>query len=104
LYPRPRQAAEYAAMAVREAANGFTEELVTRAYLVTRLEGLLKSSAAAVVLAAVAFASYHAHHRADGMVSCMFQGVAWGAAYLYIRRVWPFAFAHALYNVLIELR
>jgi len=99
----PKGPAEHAMMAIKYAVAAFSEELVTRAYLVTRLEGLLKSQAGAFVLAALAFASYHAYQRTDGLVTTLFLGVAWGVAYLGVRRVWPFAFAHALYNISIEL-
>jgi membrane protease YdiL (CAAX protease family) len=102
--PKPRYPADYAMMVVKHAANAFAEELVTRAYLITRLEGLLKSPAAAVLLAAVAFASYHAYQKMDGLLEILLVGVTWGMVYLAVRRLWPFVFAHALFNVLIELR
>src|SRR5262249_20391197 len=95
-FPDPRRPADFVLMVVKYAAGAFAEEVVTRAYLVTRLEGLLKSRAAAVLLAAAAFASYHAYQRTDGLVDTFLLGVAWGAAFLFLRRLWPFVFAHAL--------
>jgi membrane protease YdiL (CAAX protease family) len=99
----PRGSTELALMLVAHAANGFTEELVTRAYLITRLEALLRSRGWAVVLAAAAFASYHAYQGPAGLVGNFLFGLAYGVAYLSIRRVWPLAVGHALFNIHLDL-
>jgi membrane protease YdiL (CAAX protease family) len=90
-------------MLLKESANGFTEELVTRAYLITRLEVLLRSRMAAVFLSATAFASYHAYQGPAGLVGAFLFGLAFGLAYLGVRRVWPLALGHALFDIHIEL-
>jgi membrane protease YdiL (CAAX protease family) len=99
----PRGSADFALMLVAHAANGFSEELVTRAYLITRLEVLLRSRGWAVVLAAAAFASYHAYGGPFGLVFAFVFGLAYGMAYLGVRRVWPLALGHALFNIHIDL-
>jgi membrane protease YdiL (CAAX protease family) len=99
----PKGSTEYALMILAHAANGFTEELVTRAYLITRLEVLLRSRVWAVVLAATAFASYHAYQGPAGLVGNFLLGLAYGLAYLGVRRVWPLALGHALFNIHLEL-
>jgi Putative prokaryotic signal transducing protein/Type II CAAX prenyl endopeptidase Rce1-like len=102
-FPRARGAGEYAMMAAKYAANGFAEELVTRAYLITRLRVLLRSPAEAVVAAAVLFASYHVYQGAAGAIHALLFGLAYGGVFLLIRRVWPLALGHALYGVRAEL-
>src|SRR5262249_9801252 len=62
LLPFPRCPLDYVLMLFRSAAIGFTEELVSRAYLITRLDQLTKSPAAAVLLSSILFASYHVYY------------------------------------------
>jgi membrane protease YdiL (CAAX protease family) len=101
--PGPRGPTEAVLMVVKLGVAGFSEELVTRGYLITRLEVLLRSRGKAVVLAAAAFASYHAYQGAVGVVYTFAFGLTFGAVYLGVRRVWPLALGHALYNILLEI-
>jgi hypothetical protein len=71
--------------------------------LITRLEELLQSRGKAVVLAAVAFASYHAYQGVAGVVATFLMGLTFGAAYLGLRRIWPLVIGHALYNIILVL-
>ena len=89
-----------ALIVLRDAVSGFSEELVTRAYLITRLESLLRSRAKAVLIAAIVFSSYHAYQGLSGVVFALLFGLLFGTAYLVLRRVWPLALAHLLYNLL----
>jgi membrane protease YdiL (CAAX protease family) len=98
-FPLPAVPADYVMMGVKHAANGFTEELVTRAYLITRLEVLLGSRVWAVFWAAVAFTSYHAYQGPSALFGIFILGVVYGVAYLAVRRVWPLALGHALTNI-----
>jgi len=98
-FPRPQQTADYALMLLMYGASGFAEELVTRAYLVTRFEHLLRSRAGAVLLSASLFAAYHAYQSVAGVAYTMAFGVAYGVAFLLLRRVWPLAIGHALCNI-----
>jgi membrane protease YdiL (CAAX protease family) len=103
-YPWPRPGVDYLLLAVREAMNGFGEELVMRAYLITRLERLLGSRLQAVLLSAVLFTSYHLHYGpGGGLLSILAFGLLFGAAYLLLRRVWPLALAHMLTDVYLAL-
>ena len=61
-YAPPRFATDYLLMVARFSATAFAEELVTRAYLITRLEFLLRSRVTAVVLSAAVFGSYHLYY------------------------------------------
>jgi membrane protease YdiL (CAAX protease family) len=99
----PRGSTDFALMLLMEAANGFTEELVTRAYLINRLEALLRSRGWAVLLSAAAFASYHSYQGPSGLVFAFLIGLTFGLAYLGVRRVWPLALGHALFNIHIDL-
>ena len=90
-------------MATKYAASGFAEELVARAYLIARLRVLLRSSGEAVIAAAILFASYHAYQGAAGAVHALLFGLAYGGVFLLVRRVWPLALGHALYDMRAEL-
>src|SRR5262249_7433866 len=102
-FPVPRGTAEYAMMVIQLGANAFAEELVTRAYLITRLEVLLRFCAKAVVLAAAAFASYHIYQGTPATLFIFMLGASYGAAYLGVRRIWPFAIGHTLFGIHAEL-
>jgi membrane protease YdiL (CAAX protease family) len=101
----PRLPVDYFLMVVTHAATGFSEELVVRAYLITRLERLLESRFQAVVLAAIAFASYHLYYGpGPTLIFIAIKAVVFGALYLLIRRVWPFAIAHMAFNIYVEVQ
>jgi membrane protease YdiL (CAAX protease family) len=102
-YPQLRGPADYVLMALKYAVAASAEEIVCRAYLITRLTRLLGSRAEAILLAAVLFASYHAPLGLAGAVHALLFGVVYGVAFLLIGRVWPLAFGHAVYNIWIEL-
>jgi membrane protease YdiL (CAAX protease family) len=55
----PKTAIDHFLMLAQYSASAFAEELVTRAYLITRLEQLFCSGSKAVALSAGLFASYH---------------------------------------------
>ena len=78
--------------------SALSEELVTRSYLITRLEELLNSRVQGTVIAALAFASYHIYQGFFGLGAAFVFGLVYGAAFLFIRRVWPLILGHALIN------
>ncbi len=95
---------DYGLLVLKHLANGFAEELILRAYLITRLERLLESRTQAVLLSALAFASYHLYYGPGGaLLYIFFMGLFFGGSYLLVRRVWGFALAHALINIFIDL-
>jgi membrane protease YdiL (CAAX protease family) len=103
-YAPPRLATDYLLMIARFSATAFAEELVTRAYLITRLEFLLRSRVKAVVLSAAIFGSYHLYYGIWGFVDTMMLGLLYGVLYLLIRRIWPFAIGHLILDVIALLR
>ena len=103
-YPRPQGIAENLLMVVMHITNGFAEEVVCRAYLITRLIRVLKSRLSAVVFSAALFASYHIYYGLGGSLLHVFLlGLLFGSVFVLLRRVWPLAVAHTLINVVIEL-
>jgi membrane protease YdiL (CAAX protease family) len=103
VFSNPRGAGDLVLMVLKLAIAGFAEELVTRAYLITRLTELLRSRGEAVVCAAVLFASYHAYQGLGGVGYTFAFGVVYGIAFLVLGRVWPLAIGHALYNMHVQL-
>ena len=101
---RPEKASDFLLMLARIAASAFTQELVTRAYLITRLEQLFRSQTKAVIVSAAWFASYHLYYGLGGLIYMMILGLAFGILYLLIRRIWPFAIGHMIWNILASLR
>src|SRR5262249_7548890 len=99
----PATAIDYLLMVPKHAANGFAEELVMRAYLITRLARLLRSDLQSVFLSAFLFASYHVYQGPNAAGSIFLFGLIYGGFYLLLRRVWPFALAHMLTNVYLEV-
>jgi membrane protease YdiL (CAAX protease family) len=102
-FPRALLAGDYILMVVMFATGGFAEELVSRAYLITRFEQLLRSRGRAVLLSAILFAAYHAYQGGLGVAYTLVFGAAYGVVFLMTRRVWPLAIGHALYNIRLEL-
>jgi membrane protease YdiL (CAAX protease family) len=81
--------------------TAFSEELVTRAYLITRLEELLRSRTFALLIAALLFASYHIYQGYNAVGATFAFGLLYGGAFLFVRRVWPLVLGHALSNLLV---
>jgi membrane protease YdiL (CAAX protease family) len=102
LFPRPAGPAGLAMGVVKFGAAGFTEELVFRAYLITRLATLLRSEWRALLVAALLFAAVHGYQGPGGVVYTFLFGLAYGGVYLGVRRVWPLAVGHALTNLVLD--
>ena len=102
-FAHPKSLAEYAMMVLKYLVAAFAEEIVTRGYLIARLKVLLRSPSQAVLVAALLFASYHSYQGVIGTAYAFAFGLAFGVAFLLIGRVWPLAFAHALYDMRIDL-
>jgi membrane protease YdiL (CAAX protease family) len=80
------------------AANGFAEELVMRGYLLVRLERLLQSTLAAVLISTALFASYLLYQGVAGVNSAAAIGLFYAIMFCIFRRLWPLCLAHALTN------
>ena len=100
--PQPSTATDHVLMVFCQFANAFHEELVLRAYLITRLCTLLKYRRRAVVVAAAIFASYHIYHGVVGAGGVFLFGIGFGVMWLLFRRLWPLVIGHALSNIVIE--
>jgi membrane protease YdiL (CAAX protease family) len=100
---RPDGIAGILLLLVAEGANGFAEELVMRAYLITRLQRLLASTWAAVIVTTALFASYHIYLGAAGVISAATLGLVYAIMFCWFRRLWPLCVAHAVHDILIRL-
>jgi membrane protease YdiL (CAAX protease family) len=81
----------------------FSEELVMRGYLIPRLERLLGSTCAAILLTAVLFGSYHLYQGVGPAISTAAMGLVYGASFCVLRRLWPICLAHTLGNILFAM-
>jgi membrane protease YdiL (CAAX protease family) len=77
--------------------------LVLRGYLIPRLERLLGSSVAAVLLTAVLFGSYHFYQGLGPAISIVGTGIVYGISFCLLRQLWPIWLAHALQNILFAM-
>lgn len=82
-------------------ANGFAEELVMRAYLIARLERLLRSTWQAVLVSTLLFASYHLYQGPVGVIGAAAFGLVCALSFCLCRRLWPLCLAHAMWNMWI---
>jgi len=100
---RPEGTAELFLLVVACGAIGFAEELVMRAYLITRFQRLLSSTWIAVVVTTAMFASCHIYQGAAGVIGAAAGGLVYALAFCWFRRIWPVCIAHALYDFLLWL-
>jgi membrane protease YdiL (CAAX protease family) len=97
----PTTIAGFVVFAVMHSAHAFAEELVMRAYLITRLERLLSSTWRAVAVTTVLFASCHIYQGIAGTISAAASGLVLAIFFCWLRRLWPVCLAHALHNILV---
>ena len=74
-----------------------------RAYLIPRLERLLKSTCLSIVVSSVLFASYHLYQGLGSAIGQAATGAVWAASFCWARRLWPLWVAHAATNVALYL-
>jgi len=82
-------------------AIGYREELFFRAYLMTRLDQMEVTPAAAVALSAILFAAGHAYEGVAGTSVALASGIFLALAYRSGRNLHQVAIAHGLYNFAI---
>lgn len=104
MFVPPSTPVQTALMVAAAVANGFAEELVMRGYFIPRLEELLGSTARAVLLSSLLFASYHLYQGFYGAGSALVIGLVFGAMFTGMRRLWPLAAAHAMLDILYMMR
>jgi membrane protease YdiL (CAAX protease family) len=77
---------------------GVLEEFIA-AYLITRLQQLRLTPAAAVGLAALLRGSYHLYQGWGGFLGNLAMGLLFGFVFVRTKRAWPLAIAHSLLDV-----
>jgi membrane protease YdiL (CAAX protease family) len=82
---------------------GLLEELIVVSYLITRLEQVGWSTAAAVGASAFLRGSYHLYQGFGGFVGNLMLGAFFGIVFARTRRIWPLVIAHALIDTLAGL-
>lgn len=90
---------DFAAIVICSCTNGFTEELVMRGYLITRIERLMKSTGFALFASTFLFSMYHAYQGAVSVVSALIFGMLAGIVFVRTRRLWPVVLAHIVADI-----
>jgi membrane protease YdiL (CAAX protease family) len=96
-------AAIYALLVVAMVGNAIAEELMVRAYLITRLRQLGLSVLPAIALSSALWATYHLSHGVRPVAVAFVHGLVLGAVFVYVRRLWPLVIAHAVYDIWVSL-
>jgi membrane protease YdiL (CAAX protease family) len=89
--------------------SAFAEEVIYRAFLITRIAELRAGGKAplglAVVVSSVVFGLVHSDWGLAGMVQTSFMGLALGVSYLAVRRnLWVTILAHAYMDTILVLQ
>jgi membrane protease YdiL (CAAX protease family) len=98
-YDLPSSPMDLLLLVVMSAAVGTAEELLFRAYLITRLEELIESTPVALFVTTVIFALCHGAYGAYGVIVVGAGGLVQGAAFCVFRRFAPVAISHAIQDV-----
>ena len=85
---------------VASAANGFTEELAMRSYLIPRISRLMGSDLSALIITSGLFAIYHMYQGRYGIISALLVGLILGIYFVRTKRFWPIAIAHTFMDVI----
>ncbi len=101
-FPIPQGPVESLMSCIKYTFAGFSEELITRCYLIARLSLLLRSKATAILVAAILFSSYHVSQDLVGVIFTLLFGCLYGIIFVFYRRIWPLVLGHALYNIRLD--
>jgi membrane protease YdiL (CAAX protease family) len=96
IVPVPQNALEYTLLGISCCAIGFSEELLARAYFITRFERLLGSAWMAVLASTGIFAIEHIYQGIHGVLNAGSLALFLGIVFCVTRRVWPLAICHAI--------
>jgi hypothetical protein len=99
-YVGPSGGQEYILLFLMCMISGFMQELIVRAYLITRLEELVDSTFVAFLLSTVLFIIYHGYQGYAGVVDAAIFGTIQGVVFCLFRRVAPLAIAHGINNII----
>ncbi len=100
-HPTPPRGWEFALALVGCLAIGFTEEMVWRGYLLTRIEALTGSAWQAVALTSLGFGLVHLYQGVGGVINAGLVGLMCGGAFVATRRLAAVALAHGAYDLLV---
>ncbi len=79
-------------------ANSVAEELVCRAYLISRLQRVGLRQVHALLVSSALFASYHIYYGVGGVIDIFAFGLVMGVVFMWTGRLLPVVIAHTLYN------
>jgi membrane protease YdiL (CAAX protease family) len=82
---------------------GLFEELVTRGYLIPRLERVLNSKLWAVLISSAFFGCWHWPNGMIAVWGAFGTGIIYGIVFVATRRLWPTAVAHAMFDFVLFL-
>jgi membrane protease YdiL (CAAX protease family) len=82
------------ALVLNAAAAALLEEIIVLGYLITRLQQLRWSPAAAIVASAALRGGYHLYQGWGGFAGNLLMGLFFGVLFVRWRRTWPFVVAH----------
>jgi membrane protease YdiL (CAAX protease family) len=99
-FAAPAATGDFLALVLLSLSVGLSEELVMRGYLIPTFERLLNSTPLSVLLTSLLFASYHIYQGFGSTVWIFILGLVFGAAFCWLRRIWPLVIAHAAMDVI----
>jgi membrane protease YdiL (CAAX protease family) len=103
-FANPRHSWERVAVVAQYSLSAFAEELVFRAYLITRLKTLLGSTSKAIMVAAGVFALCHVYQGASAVAWTLGMGLVFGTYFAFARRLWPLVIGHALLDIYVAFQ
>ncbi len=87
------------ALVLNAAEAALLEEVIVLGYLITRLQQLRWSPAAAIAASALLRGSYHLYQGWGGFAGNLAMGILFGLLFVRWRRTWPFVVAHFLLDL-----
>jgi membrane protease YdiL (CAAX protease family) len=91
----------YGILALSCLAVAFAEELIFRAYLITRFEKLFDSTGLALLFSTVIFGGINIYKGMHGFLSATLMGLIYGCFFCLFRRLWPLVLSHAIWNFMV---
>lgn len=84
--------------------NPFFEELIVRAYLMTEIRELTRSSMLAAVASVILQSAYHLYYGWLGALSVAFLFIFFALYYALTRRAFPIVVAHGIFDIIALVR
>ncbi len=98
----PTSPAEWAAHITYMLANGLSEELVLRAYLLMRIREVTGRPVLAALIVSALAAAYHLYQGSSAGLIIFCGQIVMCALYLKVPRILPFALGHAFYDIALS--